>query len=877
MATFNNIINADIHIDTHDEINYFLEPTEHKRTLLFTFDLSKTNDNNIAYTDTPTHSNIYYLDRSQIYNTTKKLGKYILKNHQLTTLYYMRELEKMVFDVKNINQLSPDKQIHEITTQYTNIGILSDKVGAGKSYCVMALLNEAKNIQNKKLPFRDINYGVNDIKINNINKLNTNILLVPHSLVGQWKKYLDDSDLKFATIQRAKDIFTLADETCTFKNGNFKIDNLKEDDETIPEEGEEPIKKKKPIKKVAAKASTKAKKVTKDNGSVVYEPSANEDVEINFVDERTSLLEQKKQLNEQLSQLSKEYNNLVNSYYGYSYNSNQHVTTRSQMTTNRDKHDKIKKQVSEIITKINRLGLVNGSIKIKDIQELHKIFAVQPIKIPDHYKQFVDDFGNLDKEKVENLDVILLSASFYNLFTLYINKEQYTINRLIIDECNSVKGSQLVEINRVFTWLITSSIKSMMTSSGYIVKTIQQQSQLQGHAFGHMYNRTYNEKTVNSTGLILNMIKELYKNCNNNCKLYLVNNPDYINESMSLPEMKTFLVVSKDNLVIQVLGGIVSHDILQMLNAGDIDGIVAKLDVTVDNEPNIIDLITCKYLDELKVKEYELKVAIENPKYNPEHESTGVINKRAAIAELKNKISCIKERISTIESCPICYDDFTNPAITPCCSNKFCFDCITMVLNNKHECPLCKSELNIKNVLVISNKSKKEICNSVKEKELLEKAKKTVKHTEKLTYEDKLENLVTDSHLFTKYDNMDKIFELNATQTVKKYLIFTEYESALNEKITNILNKWELKYARIKGAGTVITELVNKYKNGNINVLLINSKYFGSGMNLENTSDIIIIHKMQSDIEMQVIGRAQRYGREGSLRVWKLYYQNECQ
>ena len=46
-------------------------------------------------------------------------------------------------------------------------------------------------------------------------------------------------------------------------------------------------------------------------------------------------------------------------------------------------------------------------------------------------------------------------------------------------------------------------------------------------------------------------------------------------------------------------------------------------------------------------------------------------------------------------------------------------------------------------------------------------------------------------------------------------------------------------------------------------------------MNLENTTDIIILHKMNKDIEMQAIGRAQRYGREGNLRVWKLYYQNE--
>ena len=114
-------------------------------------------------------------------------------------------------------------------------------------------------------------------------------------------------------------------------------------------------------------------------------------------------------------------------------------------------------------------------------------------------------------------------------------------------------------------------------------------------------------------------------------------------------------------------------------------------------------------------------------------------------------------------------------------------------------------------------------------------------------------------------------------QKSQKY-IFTEYESTLNSKITGILDKYGLSYARIRGTSTSISCMVETYRQSDdkINVLLINSKYFGSGLNLENTSDIIILHKMQSDIEMQVIGRAHRYGRKESLRVWKLYYQNEA-
>jgi hypothetical protein len=284
-------------------------------------------------------------------------------------------------------------------------------------------------------------------------------------------------------------------------------------------------------------------------------------------------------------------------------------------------------------------------------------------------------------------------------------------------------------------------------------------------------------------------------------------------------------------------------------------------------------MVTSKFQDELKVKEYELKVAIENPKYNPNNETIGVINKRIAIKELKHKIACIEERVMTIENCPICFDDFNNPSITPCCNNKFCFDCITMTLNSKSQCPQCKAELTIQKMIVISNKTKVDMQKSM----VAEKNKKKEKELVKLldSYEGKMELLKNSAKQFSKYENMDKIFELNNDNTVKKYLIFTEYESSLNDKITNILTKWNLSYARIKGSGIMIYNTVEQYKTGDVNTLLINSKYFGSGMNLENTTDIIIIHKMQSDVEMQVIGRAQRFGRVGNLRVWKLYYQNE--
>jgi hypothetical protein len=129
----------------------------------------------------------------------------------------MRELEKMLYTVKTDDKL--------FTTHYTNVGILSDKVGAGKSYCITGLINEKKNIDLVSLPYRVNNKGSSQITFKTVkNKLNTNILLVSHGLVGQWEKYLITSGLKHMVIRKTKDVYNVG-KNSFFSKLNTKISN----------------------------------------------------------------------------------------------------------------------------------------------------------------------------------------------------------------------------------------------------------------------------------------------------------------------------------------------------------------------------------------------------------------------------------------------------------------------------------------------------------------------------------------------------------------------------------------------------------------------------------------------------------------------------
>lgn len=965
MVSVASIIDDDLEVSDHEnveECKNLLTFIEKPKEPLFTIDLNTPNDRKPL-----SDYEIFYLDSEKIHTLSKPLGNVSLKNHQQTTLYYMLHLENQIYKTNTIprnidsqtktlvinnDNTDTDKNTYEDTSldsiHFTNIGLVCDKVGAGKSYCITSLISERKSLDLVSIPFRNTKIGSSEIKFEKVeNKIDTNILLVPHGLVSQWEKYLKNSGLKYIVVRKAKDVYNLGINSI-YAHKSFKIpdvdigdedtdinsvktvkkgkkeakkkDNESEQDsegETDNETNNETATEKKPKAKSATKASAKVKTKNTPNAHAIpviveqgdatvpikkklsissknksdvekttdldkkdcddnkdnKNPKTLSPIELEILeDERnhSELLVKLKVHKKEQKELHKKQIELDTEIYSVNTDKTKKNTLQTERTNLYNNISHLNGLISKILNEIEDYTYGIGKLTNTDIiklQSYHK--DNKKLSFKKGFQKYVTRMGNLDEEKINNTDIILVSATFYNRMALYFNIGNYTVNRIIIDECNSIKGSNLQGIKCVFTWLITSSVRSLMTDTGIIISN--------GPLNQWGYYPRIREKSILSTGFILDTIKQLYSNISENCKLFLMNDPTYIEQSMKLPDYLNIILICKDNLNIQVLNGIVSHDIMKMLNAGDIEGIVNKMECTVGSENNVISMVTQKYKDDLTLKEYALQVAIKRPTYDPNKETEGTKNIRIAIADLKHKIDTITERVQRIESCPICYDDITNTIITPCCSNKFCFDCITMVLNSKSICPLCKEFLTISKLLILDNGQGK-LNNAKKEEtqeEIAERQEQERQRIENLPYNDKLELLKKSSMEYSKYDIIDHIFQLNRNNPVQKVLIFTEYESTLNTKVTSILDKYKMKYGKIKGTGLAISKQIENYRTGETNVLMINSKYFGSGINLENTTDIIIIHKMHSDVEMQVIGRAQRYGRVGNLRVWKLYYENE--
>ena len=67
-----------------------------------------------------------------------------------------------------------------------------------------------------------------------------------------------------------------------------------------------------------------------------------------------------------------------------------------------------------------------------------------------------------------------------------------------------------------------------------------------------------------------------------------------------------------------------------------------------------------------------------------------------------------------------------------------------------------------------------------------------------------------------------------------------------------------------------IQKSLENYRNGSVNILLLTTIQYSAGIDLINTTDIILYHDMTEHIKTQIIGRANRIGRKIPLMIHHL-------
>ena len=357
--------------------------------------------------------------------------------------------------------------------------------------------------------------------------------------------------------------------------------------------------------------------------------------------------------------------------------------------------------------------------------------------------------------------------------------------------------------------------------------------------------------------LISGTYQELLKktnNCNSNtiiyplkeflhedyiCFLLLKNNKDYVKNSFNVPLPVEKYYLCKLQANIRLIKNFISSSILEKINANDITGIIKELGGKNETEKDLIDLVSKELKKELHNKEVE-KNYILNLDIPPDVKTLRIKNIDIEINNQLNKIKDLTERISELstKTCSICMDLYTKPIMLEC-THIYCGSCLInwLSINNNQNCPSCR---------------------------------KTISHNKMIAIVDTKTDENRPDELLSKEECFIKIVK---NKPDGKFLVFSKNDNSFN-KIKIKMDEVGIKYEILKGNTNHMVSILNRFKKGEINIILLNTQYAGSGIDICCATDIIIFHSMGLD-KHQAIGRALRVGQTEQIYIHNLCYEHE--
>jgi hypothetical protein len=563
-------------------------------------------------------------------------------------------------------------------------------------------------------------------------------------------------------------------------------------------------------------------------------------------------------------------------------------------------------QLKEFLKNYN---LINLSSQVKEIaDDFYYSFSKKTLELnlynnnytdaENSIKTFLDKSASLkdsfnDLEKViKELNIVksdYLNHYKNNNMNQYtqkvLNKKGYVWERIIFDESDSINITNCEMMFAKFIWFVSSSYQNLIFPN-----------RIPYFLYNHFNSQTLNKLFTNVRGIphvgfirdILsdNMIYENYEFLNN---IFIKTDEEFLNESIKevLPEPIINKILCKTPVELLLLDNVISDDALKMLNADCKKEAFELLGFDTQSEDDLIEnikkdfdqqinKINTRILEnEQRIQNYKLKIMKFVNRYKEiqtqleiNKETISNFDKEVLEKEIKdidynsykyreqvkmmqetvdkdnmsknsiqNQYNSLNDKIILMKEniCPITKEPMDNPVLIKCCNNFIDLQSLLQLIQyNFGECPLCRADLNAKNYTILSD---------VKVK--------------------------LDKNLRDKIDELMSLLEKNG-----KFLIFSEFDNTF-KMVMKSMEKNNIPFKTLKGAENTIHSTLDEFKKGTIKVLLLNAKFYGSGLNITDCTDIVFMHRMDQGLEHQVIGRGQRIGRKEPLNINYLCYNNE--
>ena len=452
---------------------------------------------------------------------------------------------------------------------------------------------------------------------------------------------------------------------------------------------------------------------------------------------------------------------------------------------------------------------------LEDYINVKATLIVVPDNLQDHWCFHIEEYTKLHYElidtdnyckvKVEYTDLIVCPAKLYNKFIKEMNDICW--NRVAFDEADSINIPNTEPIKTRFLWLITATFENI--------------------------NRRTNK----------GFLRKLFK-ASEFPQIVVKADDSFAKTSFNLVEPVEKRVYCKSPSIVTAINGNVSRNVLDLINAGDLDGAISTLGGNIDTDRNIIELVSRGIKNEMIVITGKL-----NSLLQLDIPETVKVEKervyREKLASLQSRKETFIESINKISmtDCIICSELLREPTLIACCNNIFCSECIKKWAGESNTCPICRSEIQELHQIIITNENENETGTINNGIESGEKSKN------------------------------EALVEIIKSRPSSKFIVFSGYSTTF-KSVTGCLDHYGIKWGILTTYARTKTTL-KRFRDGELSVILLAAEYNGAGIEIPQATDVVLYHKMSPALEIQTVARAQRPGRDSQLTVWKLLYPNE--
>lgn len=315
--------------------------------------------------------------------------------------------------------------------------------------------------------------------------------------------------------------------------------------------------------------------------------------------------------------------------------------------------------------------------------------------------------------------------------------------------------------------------------------------------------------------------------------------PNFVKSSFTVPTPieLSYLCALPSNIT--ALQPFLNSNIREMINANDIKGAIREMGGTNESEEEIVDLVTRELQREINNKMREIQYYSEMD-ISQDQRDIRVNHINIEINHLNEKMTNLRERVTLLseKNCSICYDNFKNPILLPC-THVFCGSCLLFWMRNGNSCPECRAPIESRGLIAIVKQEEK--TNDADHPVILSK-----EHT---------------------------LLKLLRDKPAGRFLVFSRVDNGF-WRLANLLRDNNIPFSELKGSTSQMMRILDRFKQGELRIILLNTYYAGSGIDISCATDLVLFHKMGID-SVQAIGRAQRVGRTEPLNIHTLLYSTE--